>query len=727
MAAINDHMISTDSKESVETKTDLNHKCVDIIDKSVNNFPPKSEMTRQMSLPSTLPSMQTSNHLSANSAPFLSPPQSTSSADPVHDLPPELLQKGWRCFWSKREGRPYFYNKVSNESLWEMPQIGGQYDPITDPLGIQSSVPPTPTDPTTPTTIPSNFSHWPQRAGDKRSLSMDDAISGGPPAKRLVLSGPFDLEVHTNCVIWERPPVLQFHSHPEVESLRAALVLKLRQQFHEMCHSRENIEAPKESFNRWLMERKVVDKGCDPMMPSECFSEVSRAMYNEIMNDIPIKLFKPKFSGEARKQLSKYAEAAKKMIESRNASSESRKIVKWNVEDAFQWIRKTLNATFEDYQQRLSHLKQQCQPHITEAAKGSVEAICTKIYHLSCEYAKKCHQKNTEIMAADGLKESCPLRVQNPKKVYCYPVVLAHPCPKLPAVHIFTDKDTTHLRYKNDSLRISTLYLQKLEQLYRYNCFDDRKFNLFLSRVWSLLKRYQTWFGTNESSPTQGALPLSVFSVLQKHFGVTFECFASPLNCYFRQYCSAFADTDGYFGSRGPILNFNPVCGSFEVNPPFCEELMETTVDHFDKLLANSPEPLSFIVFVPEWRDPVPKVITKLESSKFKRKHLVIPAFEHEYRNGCQHVCDKNDVNLKSAHGTLIVFLQNDSGFLKWGPTPERLDELIEAYKCGRDKEIPILSPPPTPINHQKSETDKQLNSESGHKDDNSISVSSSE
>ena len=49
----------------------------------------------------------------------------------------------------------------------------------------------------------------------------------------------------------------------------------------------------------------------------------------------------------------------------------------------------------------------------------------------------------------------------------------------------------------------------------------------------------------------QAALPLTVLECLQKHFGVTFELFASPLNCYFRQYCSAFPDTDGYFGSRG--------------------------------------------------------------------------------------------------------------------------------------------------------------------------------
>lgn len=181
-------------------------------------------------------------------------------------------------------------------------------------------------------------------------------------------------------------------------------MVKMRQQYVEMCHSRENIEAPRESFNRWIMERKLVDKGCDPLMPSNCFPEVSRSMYSEIMNDIPVKLVRPKFSGEARKQLSKYAEFAKKMIESRNASSESRKIVKWNVDDAFNWIRRTLNATFEDYQERLGHLKQQCQPHLTEAAKSSVEGICSKIYHMSCENAKKLEEKNSELLKLENIR-----------------------------------------------------------------------------------------------------------------------------------------------------------------------------------------------------------------------------------------------------------------------------------------------------------------------------------
>lgn len=57
------------------------------------------------------------------------------------------------------------------------------------------------------------------------------------------------------------------------------------------------IDAPKECFNRWLLERKVLDQGQDPVLPSNCVPEISVAMYREIMNDIPMKLVKPKFTG----------------------------------------------------------------------------------------------------------------------------------------------------------------------------------------------------------------------------------------------------------------------------------------------------------------------------------------------------------------------------------------------------------------------------------------------
>ena len=68
--------------------------------------------------------------------------------------------------------------------------------------------------------------------------------------------------------------------------------------FTQNCnYFREGIDAPKDSFNRWLLERKVLDQGKDPALPSYCFPEISMSMYREIMNDLPMKLVKPKFTG----------------------------------------------------------------------------------------------------------------------------------------------------------------------------------------------------------------------------------------------------------------------------------------------------------------------------------------------------------------------------------------------------------------------------------------------
>ncbi|KAJ8679825.1 hypothetical protein QAD02_015612 [Eretmocerus hayati] len=602
------------------------------------------------------------------------------------ELSVELQQQGWKKFWSKRENRPYFWNKLTGESLWVMPSLKPHFDPITDPLGIgvpmisgNGQMPPgTPLGPL------------------KRRPSEDGNVM---PQKKFILAGPWDLDVPTNVIIFERAPTSLLHVHPDVEALRCGLLTKLRGCYQELCHSRESIDAPKDSFNRWLMERKVIDCGTDPLLPSQCFPEISQSMKREIMNDIPIKLVRPKFTGDARKQLSRYAEAAKSVVDSRDASRESRKVVKWNAEDTFQWLRRTVGATFDDFQDRLAHLKQQCQPHLTETVNSSVEGICLKIYHLSTEYAKKVKDKNALILKDNNLNDAIPAGgpVSTQRKVWCYPVQFSLPAPRLPQIEYLPEREQTILRYHGDAMCINGTHLTKLEHLYRHNCFDDRKFEMFLPRVWCLLKRYQTYLGSTDSQATQMALPVTVFECLQRHFGVSFECFASPLNCYFRQFCSAFADTDAYFGSRGPFLDFRPISGSFQANPPYCEELMEAMVNHFERLLSDSAEPLSFIVFLPEWRDPAPNALLKLEASHFKRKQVVVPGKEHEYRNGLQHVLPKGEVNIRAHHGTLVVWLQNAAGYTRWGPTEERVEALLEAWRPGRERERDrqeLLSPP---------------------------------
>lgn len=169
-----------------------------------------------------------------------------------YDLPFELQQQGWKKFWSKRENRPYFWNKLTGDSLWEMPVLKPQFDPITDPLGICAP------QPVVPIPIPMHMAPVAPVPVVKRRASEE---IGGPQPKKFILAGPWDLDVPTNIVILERPPCSFMHSHPDVEAYRCSLLNKLRQCYEELCHSRESIYAPKDSFNRWLMERKVIDTG----------------------------------------------------------------------------------------------------------------------------------------------------------------------------------------------------------------------------------------------------------------------------------------------------------------------------------------------------------------------------------------------------------------------------------------------------------------------------------
>ena len=57
-------------------------------------------------------------------------------------------------------------------------------------------------------------------------------------------------------------------------------------------------------------------------------------------------------------------------------------------------------------------LQTQCQPHITEAAKKSVEGICKKMYTLSVDYAQKIKERNAEILKEHNISGTAILRVK---------------------------------------------------------------------------------------------------------------------------------------------------------------------------------------------------------------------------------------------------------------------------------------------------------------------------
>lgn len=73
----------------------------------------------------------------------------------------------------------------------------------------------------------------------------------------------------------------------------------------------------------------------------------------------------------------------------------------------------------------------------------------------------------------------------------------------------------------------------------------------------------------------------------------------------------------------------------------------------------------------------------------------------------------RSEVNVKSTTGTMVVWLQNQAGFTRWGPTDARVEAFLESYRPGRERERdkathieivePIIAPPsinPTTINN---------------------------
>lgn len=75
---------------------------------------------------------------------------------------------------------------------------------------------------------------------------------------------------------------------------------------------------------------------------------------------------------------------------------------------------------------------------------------------------------------------------------------------------------------------------------------------------------------------------------------------------------------------------------------------------------------------------------------------------------------------MRSAHGTLVVWLQNNAGYQRWGPTDDRVEALLEAFRPGRERERDrqeLLSPQrnnagdtvPAPVPNPQTPPDNKL------------------
>jgi phosphorylated CTD-interacting factor 1 len=199
----------------------------------------------------------------------------------------------------------------------------------------------------------------------------------------------------------------------------------------------------------------------------------------------------------------------------------------------------------------------------------------------------------------------------------------------------------------------------------------------FLGSTFAMLARYEAMGGAGY----QAALGETAFDVLKKRLGVGCEAFASPLNCRYGRFCSAFPDVDGAFGSLGSFFEFRPERGSFEMNPPFVPETLLKAAEHANTLLDAAEKAngrLSFVVVIPAWRDV--KAWAALEGSAHRRgEPLVVPAAEHGFCDGAQHCRPPAERHRVSSYDTGVFFLQTTNGARRWPVTDEVRGELKAA------------------------------------------------
>jgi len=168
-------------------------------------------------------------------------------------------------------------------------------------------------------------------------------------------------------------------------------------------------------------------------------------------------------------------------------------------------------------------------------------------------------------------------------------------------------------------------------------------------------------YGCLLPSGQQWAIPKSVYQHLVSRYNVTVEGFASPVNSQIvsvrpdLRFCSLFPDTDVPYGSLGSFFDQSFEGQSVMANPPFVPAILESTVQHINRICSTATGPVRFFLWVPDWTDA--DWYQSLLDSRYR-------AFDMQLRRGSYHYTDiegdKVPANFPSHVFILANHLQDD-------------------------------------------------------------------
>lgn len=496
-----------------------------------------------------------------------------------------------------------------------------------------------------------------------------------------------------DIVLTASPIPAALEPSPAVELRRAQLVAALRSRYDRACRELMFLtKPPADSIDRWIMEQLAQPRGRrgdDPLLPKPRIAETSRVLLRELVAEVPLRCPTRTTGAPGLEALRRYHSSAQAWLGRLKQVHD----LHTGVEALGKWIDDHAHTAgtrrrFEDcpFRRKLVELSEE--HGLSRRFHVEVEPLAVEVIGVVSAEAEQLVASLRAFESRQGSDGSVPERIEVSLEA-------------TPVGHA-----AATVSFNGDALRLSGLHLRKLRQLYEAHhpppvpgsddspsaatAWDER----FRRRLYVMLRRYVTFIGLDPAEEgarggnMHAAAPETVFAWLKGELGVCCELFASPLNCYFSRFFSAFPDVDAPFGSLGSFFDAAELPeGSYEVGPPYTEEVLDLTAQRLLWLLRAGDRALSFVLFVPDWEGcGALELLGGADFAAYRRlpsgaAYALAPGREHHYITGVQFFADAGaDTGRRYyvvPHATRIYVLQSEAGAARWPFTEARERALL--------------------------------------------------
>lgn len=187
----------------------------------------------------------------------------------------------------------------------------------------------------------------------------------------------------------------------------------------------------------------------------------------------------------------------------------------------------------------------------------------------------------------------------------------------------------------------------------------------------------------------QWCIPPKMFEILTTKLGVKTELFAAPINVNLPMYCSLFY-VDQLFGAMDNFFNLlikQILEGTFEVNPPFIEDIFIKSSEIVLGFLKQSQEAgkdLMFVYVMPDWLDS--KGYQALVRSDYLIKEIVLEKGNHYYYQS------SNDRVVQANFDTHILIIGTDASKPRWTPKIEtEITRSFTQFSKKKNNRLPLI------------------------------------